>query len=181
MQNENLAVGIFNTHQDAEAAIKTLEQAGFALDKFSIVGKDYHTEDRVVGYYNTGDRIKYWGKNGAFWGALWGWMLGGAFFFMPGLGPILVAGPLVAAIVAALEGAVVIGGLSALGAGLYGAGIPKDSVFSYEAAIKADKFLLVVNGSVEEIARAKQILQFHTAATQADSHLNEPVPVAPAA
>jgi hypothetical protein len=86
-------------------------------------------------------------------------MLFGAFFIIPGLGPILVAGPLVAWIVGALEGAVVVGGLSALGAGLYSIGIPKDSVVQYEAALKADKFLLLAHGTVDEVAQAKNILQ----------------------
>jgi len=35
----------------------------------SIVGKESHTDEHVVGYYNTGDRMKYWGKTGAFWEA----------------------------------------------------------------------------------------------------------------
>ena len=102
--------------------------------------------------------MKYWGKQGAFWGGLWG-MLFGAFFIIPGLGPILVAGPLVAWIVGALEGAVVVGGLGVLGAGLYSIGIPKDSVVQYEAALKADKFLLLAHGTMDEVAQAKNILQ----------------------
>ncbi len=61
-----------------------------------------------------------------------------------------MAGPLVAWIVGALEGAAVLGGLSAIGAGLYGMGIPKDSVIQYEAAIKTDKFLLMVEGTAVE-------------------------------
>jgi uncharacterized membrane protein len=180
MQQENLAVSIFKSHQDAEAAVKTLERAGINLKQLSIVGRDYHTEEHVVGYYNSGDRIKYWGKNGAFWGAIWGWLFGAAFFFIPGLGPMLIAGPLVSGIVGALEGAVVVGGLSALGAALYGIGIPKNSVLEYEAALKAEKFLLLVHGTAEEVARAKEVLQSQTAATQTDTHLHgtaTPVPV----
>ncbi len=50
------------------------------------------------------------------------------------------------------------GGMSALGAGLFSMGIPKDSVLQYETALKADQFLLVVHGSDEEVARAKGIL-----------------------
>jgi hypothetical protein len=96
------------------------------MKKMSIVDKDYHSDEHVVGYYNAGDRMKYWGKQGAFWGGIWGMLFGAAFFVIPGLGPILVAGPLVAWIIGALEGAVVVGGLSALGAGLYSIGIPKD-------------------------------------------------------
>jgi alkyl hydroperoxide reductase subunit AhpF len=59
---------------------------------------------------------------------------------------------------AAVEGAVVVGGLSALGAAITGLGIPKDSVVEYEAALKADEFLLVAHGPVDEMARAKTIL-----------------------
>jgi hypothetical protein len=69
----------------------------------------------------------------------------------PGLGSILVAGPLVAWIVGALEGAVLVGGLSALGAGLYSIGIPKDSVVKYETALKSDKFLLMAHGTADEV------------------------------
>ena len=60
-----------------------------------------------MGLYNTGDRMKHWGKLGAFWGGLWGMLFGAAFFVIPGLGPVLAAGPVVAWIVGALEGAVV--------------------------------------------------------------------------
>jgi len=69
-----------------------------------------------------------------------------------------VAGPLVSWIVGALEGAVVVGGLSALGAGLYSLGIPKDSILQYETALKAGKFVLLAHGSVDDAARAKDIL-----------------------
>jgi len=158
MFETNSVVAIYETHTQAEEAVKELQRSGFDMKKMSIVGKDYHTDENVVGYYNTGDRMKYWGKQGAFWGGLWG-MLFGAFFIIPGLGPILVAGPLVAWIVGALEGAVVVGGLGVLGAGLYSIGIPKDSVVQYEAALKADKFLLLAHGTMDEVAQAKNILQ----------------------
>jgi uncharacterized membrane protein len=159
MSKENLAVAIFNTHIEAENAVKELQKSGFDMKKLSIVGKDYHTEEQVVGYYHTGDRMKYWGKLGAFWGGLWGVLFGAAFFWVPGIGPLVVAGPLVSAIVGGLEGAVAVGGLSALGAGLFSIGIPKDSIVKYESSIKADKFLLAVHGSKDELAKAKDILK----------------------
>ncbi len=124
----------------------------------SIVAKDYHTDEQVVGYYNVGDRMKRWGTTGAFWGGFWGLLFGSAFFAIPGLGPILVAGPLVAWIVGALESAAVVGGLSVLGAGLVSLGVPKDSVLQYETAIKSDKFLLIVNGPEANVSKAKEIL-----------------------
>ena len=63
-----------------------------------------------------------------------------------------------AAMVAGLEGAIVVGGLGAVGAGLYSLGIPKDSIVEYEAAIKSDKFLLVAHGTKEELERAKLVM-----------------------
>jgi hypothetical protein len=112
----------------------------------------------VIGYYNAGERMKYWGKMGAFWGGIWGMLFGSAFFLIPGVGPLIVAGPLVAWIIGALEGAVVVGGLSAVGAGLYSLGIPKDSILRYETALKTDKFVVIAHGSMDEITRAKEIL-----------------------
>ena len=103
--------------------------------------------------------MKYWGKQGAFWGGIWGMLFGAAFFAIPGIGPVLVAGPLVAWIIGALEGAVVVGGLSALGAGLYSIGIPKNSVVKYELALKSDKFLLLAHGTTDEVAKARDIMQ----------------------
>ena len=129
------------------------------MRKLSIVGKGYHTDEQAVGYYNTGDRMKYWGKVGAFWGGFWVLLFGSALFMIPGLGPILVAGPLVALIVGALEAAVVVGGLGALGAGLYSIGIPKDSIVKYETALKTDQFLLIAHGTAAEVAKAKDIIE----------------------
>jgi len=158
MSEKNSVVAIFNIHTEAEAAVKELQKAGYDMKKLSIVGKDYHSEEHVVGYYNTGDRVKYWGKLGAFWGGLWGFLFGSALFFIPGIGPIVVGGPLVAWIIGALEGAVIIGGFSAIGAALYGIGIPKDSVLKYETSLKSNKFLLVAHGTGIEVEKAKAIL-----------------------
>ena len=156
--NHESIVAIYPTHTAAEVAIKQLQQSGFDLKKLSIVGRDYHTDEHVVGYYNAGDRMKAWGKRGAFWGWIWGCLFGSAFFLIPGLGALAVAGPLVGWLVGALESAVVVGGLSALGAGLFSLGIPKDSVLQYETALKTDKFVLIIHGSAEETTHAKQIL-----------------------
>src|ERR1035438_9866577 len=158
MTKNNSVVAIFKSHIEAETAVKELQQSGFDMKKLSIVGRDYHTDENVVGYYNAGDRMKHWGKLGAFWGGFWGLLFGSGLFLIPGLGPILVAGPLVAWIVAGLEGAAVVGGVSALGAGLMSIGIPKDSVLKYEVALKTDKFLLVVHGTPGAVANAKAII-----------------------
>ena len=169
MSEKNSVVAIFNIHTEAEAAVKELQKAGFDMKKLSIVGKDYHSEEHVVGYYNTGDRVEYWGKLGAFWGGLWGILFGSALFFIPGIGPIVVGGPLVAWIIGVLEGAVIVGGLSAVGAALYGMGIPKNSILKYETSLKSDKFLLVAHGTGEEVEKAKTVLET-TSATETTIH-----------
>jgi hypothetical protein len=159
MSVENSVVAVYQTHTDADRAVKELQRGGVDMHKLSIVGKGYHTDEQVVGYYNTGDRMKYWGKVGAFWGGFWSLLFGSALFMIPGLGPILVAGPLVAWIVAGLEGAVEMGVLGALGAGLFSIGIPKDSVVKYETALKTDQFLLIAHGTAAEVATAKEIIE----------------------
>jgi uncharacterized membrane protein len=166
----NAVVAIYNTHTEAEEAVKALQRSGFDMTQLSIVGKDYHTEDHVVGYYSTGDRMKAWGRMGAFWGGLWGLLFGAAFFAIPGIGPVVIAGPLVSWIVGALEGAVVVGGVSALGAGLASMGIPRDSIVKYERALKADQFLLIAHGSPEQVDRAKSILERTSTAEAAAVH-----------
>jgi uncharacterized membrane protein len=175
MSKQNSVVAVFGSHDQAEDAIRELQKDGFDMKKLSIVGKDYHTDEHVVGYYTTGDRMMYWGKLGAFWGGFWGLLLGSAFFWVPGIGPLVVAGPLVTWIVGALEEAAVFGGLSALGAGLYSIGIPKDSVLQYETAVKNDKLLLVAHGTADEVQRAKDLLH-QTGAEIATVHA-EPAPV----
>jgi hypothetical protein len=152
------AVAVYPDHSEAETAIKALQHGGFDMHKLSIIGADYHSEEDVVGYYNTGDRMRSWGKNGAFWGGIWGLLFGSAFFVIPGIGPLVAAGPLVVAIVSALEGAVVVGAIGALGAGLVGLGVPRDSVLEYQTQIKAGKFLVVAHGSRAEAERARDIL-----------------------
>jgi hypothetical protein len=102
--------------------------------------------------------MKYWGKVGAFWGGFWGLLLGSAFFWVPGVGPLLVGGPLVLWIVGALEEAVVVGGVTALGAALCSIGIPNNSVVQYETEVKNGKLLLIVHGTYEEVERARELL-----------------------
>lgn len=155
---KSAVVAIYGTHEEAEDAVRQLQKSGVEMRRLSIVGKDYQKEEEVTGYYTTGDRVKSWGKTGAFWGGIWGLLFGPAFFLVPGIGPLLVAGPLVGWIVGALEGAVVVGGLSAVGAALYSLGIPKDSIIEYETQIKAGKYVVIFHGSEDEAGRARAAL-----------------------
>jgi len=113
---------LYNRHADAEAALHELHDEGFPIETLSIIGREYHIEEYVVGYYNTGEGMQYWASSVPF-DAVSGdcsW---------------------------AREGAVVAGGGTAIGAGLLGIGISEGGVLQYETAIKADQFLLVAHWS----------------------------------
>lgn len=133
-------------------------KSGFDVKKLSLVGKGYHSEEHPVGFYTVGDRVKAWGGMGAFWGSIWGMLMAPAVFFLPGLGLVALAGPLVSLLVGALEGAVVVGGISALGAAMSRIGVSNDEIIKYETALKADKYVLMVHGTPDEIAKAHTVL-----------------------
>ena len=165
MTTPNLPVYLFDTHAEAEQAIRSLNGAGFNMKLLSLVGKGCHTEEQAMGFYTSGDRIKAWGGRGAFWGGLWGLLFAPAVFILPGIGLLALAGPIVLALVSALEGAVVVGSLSALGAAMMQIGIPRDQAIRYESALKVDKYVLLIHGTAAEAAQARAVL------TQAASNL----------
>jgi hypothetical protein len=152
------AIAVFTDHNAAEAAVRKLAASGFALNSLSVVGKGYHSDEKVVGFYNAADRVMFWGKRGAFWGGLWGLFFGGLFMTIPVVGHLVILGYFAAIGFAAVENAVVVGGLSALGAMLYSLGVPKNSVLQYETDIHADSFLVMAHGTADEMVRAKAIL-----------------------
>jgi len=158
MEITDTVVAVFPAHDVAETAVKKLTAAGFEMKNLSIVGKGYKTEEKVVGFYGTGDRVKFWGTRGAFWGGFWGLFLGGLFMTVPVIGHVVILGYFATIVISAIENAIVVGGLSAIGAALYSIGVPKDSVLQYETAIKADGFLVMAHGTAAEVARAKTLL-----------------------
>ena len=173
MEKPEAVVAVFADHAAAEAAVKKLNLAGFDIKHLSVIGKGYHVDEKVMGFYNQGDRIRFWGTRGAFWGGLWSLFFGGVVLTLPVVGPVVALGYLAAAIVAIIEGAVLVGGFSAIAAALYGLGIPKDSVLEYETAIEADSFLVMAHDTPSRIALAKGILETADA-SQVDVHAAAP-------
>jgi uncharacterized membrane protein len=169
-------VAIYETHPAAEAAVKALQAAGLDMTRLSIVARDFHTEEHALGFYTSGDRMKFWGGRGAFWGSLWGMLFGSAFFFVPAVGPLLVMGPLAGWLVATLEGAAIGGAAGVLGAALASIGIPKDSVVKYELEVKNGRFLVIARGGAALIDQARHVLE-STGAASLDSHQETSAPV----
>lgn len=152
-------ISVFDSKEKAEEVIRKVQAAGVDMKTLSIIGKGYHTEQHPIGFYTTADRMKSWGGTGAFWGSIWGLLFGAAFFWMPGFGPLLVAGPFVNILLGAVEGAALVGGISVLGAALASIGVPKNSIIRYETDLKADKYLLIANGAAEQVAHIREIIQ----------------------
>ena len=94
-------------------------------------------------------------------GGLFGLVIGAAFLVLPGVGPVVVAGPLAAAVVAAIEGALAGTALGSLAGALVGCGVPKDRAIKYETQVKGGKFLVLVRSSREAVARAHSLLAAH--------------------
>lgn len=139
MGEHNAVIAICNTH--AEAAIRELKHAAFNVKKLSIVGQDHRSAKHVEGSSSTGGCMKYGSTT------------------ISGIGPVLIAGPLLGWVFGALEETVVAVGITAIGTALKNMGIPKDNVLSYETALRFSKFILLVHGTVEEVAHAQNIMQ----------------------
>ena len=167
--SEHSIVALYDTHLGAEAAVRALQQGGLDMQRLSIVGKDFHTEEHAIGFYTAGDRMKFWGARGALWGSLWGMLFGGALFFLPAIGPIVAMGPIVGWIVGALEGATVGGAAGVLTAAFASIGIPEDSVVKYELEVKAGMYLVLARGTADMIEHARAVLGT-TGAAQLTAH-----------
>jgi uncharacterized membrane protein len=161
-------VAVFATHDQAEAAIKSLSESGYDMKNLSIIGQNYQTEEHPVGFVNTGDRMWSWGKLGAFWGTIWGLLFGSAFMFLPGIGHVMFAGY----IIGALQGAFLGGSFGVIGGALASLGVPDNSVVEYESALKAGSFLVLAHGSESEVQKAKDLLS-RTPATRIDTYSTE--------
>jgi hypothetical protein len=158
MDQADTIIAVFPNHEDADKAVQALAAAGIGVKNISVVGKGYHTEEKVMGFYNMGDRVQMWGSRGALWGGLWGLLFGGVFMVVPVFGQVVVLGYLATAVISALEGALVLGSLSALGGAISSIGVPEDSVVRYETDVKADSFLVMAHGTVEEVEKARGVL-----------------------
>ncbi len=158
MKITDSAIAVFPAHDAADIAVKRLAAGGFEMRNLSVVGKGFHSEEKVIGFYNAGDRVIFWGRRGVFWGGLWGLFFGGVFLTVPVIGHLVLLGYLASTAISVIEGAIVFGGLSAMGAALCSIGVPKDSIVHYEMAVKAEGFLVMAHGTAEDMIRAKEIL-----------------------
>jgi hypothetical protein len=163
-----LLVGLFLEEGRAEAAVSRLIEADFPMDMISILGKAQSSGDDPLGLYyaNAGERVKGWGKIGAFWGGLWGLLTGAAgMFLIPGVGPVMAAGPVVEALAGALTGAGVAGGamagaaaVSHLIVAMRRSGVPEKDLEALHAALEDGEYVVMLRLDGREVERWQSVL-----------------------
>ena len=79
------------------------------------------------------------------------------------MGPVVIAGPLSAACLGGIEGALAGTALGSLAGALVGWGVPREKALKYEKHVKGGKFLIIVRGESEVVARAQRLLGEQTA------------------
>ena len=157
---ERSVVGIYDTMAQAEEAVHTLAQAGFPVKHVSIVTQNLVSDQTMHGYITPGDDLTPRGAaTGAWVGGLLSLLIGSAFLWIPGFGPLLVLGRLAALLLIGVEGALVgVATGSFLGA-LANWGIAEEHILDYERQVQSGKHLVIAYGTDEEVAKAHAILE----------------------
>jgi hypothetical protein len=153
---------IVKTDQQAETIVGDLRAAGFSHDDVSVLFPDTTGRRDLAheGSSKAPEGATAGGSAGVVLGGALGWLAGIGALAIPGLGPFIAAGPIMAALSGAAVGAAV-GGLTGA---LVGAGIPEYEVKRYEGKLKSGGILLAVhteNG--DERSKAKEIFERHHA------------------
>lgn len=159
------AVGIFPTRQDAEAALYELRDAGFPMDRVSVIARDLHQGENIGGAYSP-DYVGNQADEGATAGAVTGGALGGltgllvglGSLAIPGVGPIVLAGEVAAVLGTTLAGGVIGAAAGGLVGALIGLGIPEERARAYSDRVSRGEYMVIVYGTDEDIRRAEAIL-----------------------
>jgi hypothetical protein len=175
---ESLLVAVYDDETRAQRAVERLSEEGFAMDMLSVLGRAHPSGDDVLGIYYTsmGARMEAWAKQGVLWGALWGLLTGAAaMFVLPGLGPVLAAGPIVEAVISVLGGGVVgaavgsaVGGAAMTGAAaathlatvMHRMGVPQDQLDHLHQAIEEGHYVLLLREASAQVQPWQAILDW---------------------
>lgn len=168
--SEQSVIGVYHTMSEAEEAVRTLGRGGFPITQVSIVAQNLESEKEVHGYVTAGDVAKAGAGTGAWVGGLFGLLVGAAFIWVPGFGPLLVAGPFAAMLLGSMEGVMAGAASGGLLGALVGWGVSKQHIIRYEEHLKGGKYLLIAHGGAEEVTRAHNILQ-GTGAAEVTHHV----------
>jgi hypothetical protein len=155
---ENASVFVLDSEAEVTRSLRKLQEADWEMNRVSVAGKDRHDSEEVLVCYADGQGMRYWAERRPFWGELWRVLSGGAFFWGPSIGPVLVAGPLGNWTISALENETVFRGQTPLGAGIYSVGIGREGIAECDRVLRQGKYLVLVYGTAQEMQRARRIL-----------------------
>jgi hypothetical protein len=171
MSENKALVAICDGHMQAEKAIAELQRLGFDMKQVSVISKAYVSDEEIVGCYVADGRLRGLGVSAAFWEQLSSLLGEAGLFFVPGIGPVVIAGAFVNALATTVKNAVATGkGLTLLAAACDSLGLPKGNVFRYEIEIKANKSVLIAFGTPKAQAKAKAGIEKAHAAENVISH-----------
>ncbi|MBC8080726.1 MAG: general stress protein [Gorillibacterium sp.] len=152
-------VGVFQTEHEAVSAINALKAQGIHSDNISIIGKDNKDVDSIAAETDTKmtEGVAVGAATGGVVGGVTGLLAGLGALVIPGIGPLLAAGP----IVAALTGAAVGAGAGGLVGGLVGLGIPEHEAAEYNSYVNDGNILVLVDDHAAEVADIEAIFCRH--------------------
>jgi hypothetical protein len=154
--SDQSVVASYRDHTAAEAAVRRLAAGGLPVETISIIGRNFETREDIQGFYRPADAAREGAGTGAWFGGLFGLMLGATgFFVLPVIGGLMVMGPLAGLIAGAIGGA----GVGALVNGLTEAGVPRHQALKYQERLQAGEFLVVVHGDAAQTAQAHAMLE----------------------
>jgi len=164
MRERNTVIAIYRTHELATGAVRSAIRCGVDRSRLSMIARDRLAGDRIPIDEHPDGSVKSWGKLGVFGPGLWGLVMGWASVWVPGVGPLLIGGWMVSLMLGSSDAAAVFGRLTPLGVGLYRVGVPKTGICRYEEAVRRGRYLLVIQGSSDDVTQAGRLLSD----TQAD-------------
>ena len=169
MTKQYKAAGVFPSRLETETALRELiKKHGFPLEQVSVVARHKeHNDINDLDYevIEQGDRVpegaKTGGLTGGTLGGITGLLIGLGTFAIPGIGPIMLAGAATTAIATTIAGSAIGAATGTLVGGLVGLGIPKEKAKAYRAKVAEGGYLVIVEGTIDEVQLAEEILSQH--------------------
>lgn len=154
-------VGVYDKYEDVIETVEALDKAGIDKELISVIGKGNEKTPNRFEYYKHSQDAAFWGEQGAFWGAIIGFLVGAFMTWLPGVGPVIAAGPLMNALAGLAAGSVLGGSLSALVAVLMDWGLTEAEAKRYEDLVKQGKFLVIVHGDENVMKKVQEVMNNH--------------------
>jgi hypothetical protein len=169
---EQMITGHFDNHERAEAAVRALTEAGFPYSNISMVAQNSQSNEQVQVLPAPSDSQ----PSTPLLGTIGGLLLGAAALTLPGVGPLLVAGPLAANFFGVIDGALVGTSSGGLVGALMGYGLPRDRALKYQTAVENGGFLVMAHGNADQIELARGVLEHQDASDLEIASANGEIP-----